>query len=301
VRVVVLGDAALDVTVVPSSSLLPGGDVPATIRLGVGGQAANVAVRLARRDVDVTLASPIADDAAGLLLRSRLAAAGVRLEPLTAERSTMVVALLDADGERSMLSDRVGLDVTGAAAALDGAAWVHASGYALADDASGEALSLALRRRERAAVLSVAGGSFEAEPAHAARIRTRLERARTDLLVLDRTEAANLAAVPADATADAVRALASLAVVPIVTAGAAGSMALLGGSVLEVGAATSTEAAVDAPGAGDAYAAALIATLLGRWPPDAGALRSAMEEASAAGGRVAATLGAQAVVSGERA
>lgn len=299
VSIVVLGDAALDVTVVPSGSPEPGGDVPATIRLGIGGQAANVAVRLARRGADVSLASAIADDAAGDLLRSRLAAEGVMLRPLPAERTTMVMALLDPDGERSMLSDRVSLGASGVGTALHGANWVHCSGYALADDASGDAVCDALRRRPDGAVLSVAGGSFDADAAHAARIRGRLECAAVDLLILDRREAANLVEARTDAIPDLARSVAALAPVTIVTAGAAGSVALLDGSLIEVTAASAGRA-VDATGAGDAYAAGLIRALHGAWPPGVQGLRSAMEGASALGAQVAARMGAQAVVSGER-
>ena len=50
-RVVVIGDATLDVTVAPAEPMRHGGDVAAAIRLAPGGQGANVAVRLARRAV----------------------------------------------------------------------------------------------------------------------------------------------------------------------------------------------------------------------------------------------------------
>jgi sugar/nucleoside kinase (ribokinase family) len=301
VRIVVLGDAALDVSVVPVRPPVAAGDVPATVRLGVGGQAANVAVRLARRGIEVTLASPLAGDLTGELLRDRLVATGVALWPLPAERSTTVVALVDRDGERSMLSDRVSLDPSGIAPLVEGANWVHCSGYALADDASGEALSRALRRRHDGAVLSVAGGSFEADAPHAARIRSRLDAAGVDLLVLDRGEAASVVGAPDAPLLDLVRGLGALAAIAVVTAGTAGSAAVCDGSVIEVAASPLAERAVDATGAGDAYAAALIAELHEGWPPDASRLRSAMEAASAAGARVAMTPGAQAAVAGERA
>ena len=57
---------------------------------------------------------------------------------------------------------------------------------------------------------------------------------------------------------------------------------------------------VDATGAGDAYAAALIAALMGTaWPPDVSTLRAAMEAGSLAGGLVSRVLGAQGRVAGE--
>jgi sugar/nucleoside kinase (ribokinase family) len=57
---------------------------------------------------------------------------------------------------------------------------------------------------------------------------------------------------------------------------------------------------VDATGAGDAYAAALIVALLpAAWPPDLATLRTAMEAGSRAGGLVSRVLGAQGRIAGE--
>jgi sugar/nucleoside kinase (ribokinase family) len=57
---------------------------------------------------------------------------------------------------------------------------------------------------------------------------------------------------------------------------------------------------VDATGAGDAYAAALIAALLpASWPPGVATLRAAMEAGSRAGGLVSRVLGAQGHIAGE--
>ncbi|MGH2456946.1 MAG: carbohydrate kinase family protein, partial [Candidatus Limnocylindria bacterium] len=164
-RFVVVGDAGLDVTVAPSRPLRDGGDVPATIRLGPGGQGANVAVRLARRGADVRLVAPIGEDTAGRLLRETLVADGVAVEAQPASRSASVVALLDPGGERSMLSDRRSLNPGGIPAALAGASWVHCSGYPLLDDATGDALARALGDRGAGVRLSVAGGSVPPEPA----------------------------------------------------------------------------------------------------------------------------------------
>jgi len=94
-RVTVIGDSTLDVTVRPTQGPRPGGDVPARIGLSPGGQGANVAVRLARDGVTVLLVTAIADDAAGQILTSNLVVDGVILERLPAERSGAVVALLD--------------------------------------------------------------------------------------------------------------------------------------------------------------------------------------------------------------
>ena len=66
-RFAVLGDCTLDIAIVPEARRRHGGDVPAEIRLGPGGQAANLAVRLARMGErsSVRLVAAMADDLAG--------------------------------------------------------------------------------------------------------------------------------------------------------------------------------------------------------------------------------------------
>ena len=105
--ITVVGDALLDVHVVPARPPRPGGDVPAEIRLEPGGQGANVAVRLGRRRLPVRLVCALGADAAGGLLRERLAADGVEVVGISAPASGAVVVLLDAMRERTMLSQRV--------------------------------------------------------------------------------------------------------------------------------------------------------------------------------------------------
>ena len=63
--ITVVGDALLDVYVVPARPPRPGGDVPAEIRIEPGGQGANVAVRLGRRRLPVRLVCALGADAAG--------------------------------------------------------------------------------------------------------------------------------------------------------------------------------------------------------------------------------------------
>jgi hypothetical protein len=133
-----------------------------------------VAVRLARRGLAVRLVTAVGSDDAGRLLTEALAAEGVELAALPAARSATVVALLDLAGERTMLSDRQTLDPAAAGGALSGAAWVHCSGYALLDDAAGDALAEALGGLPQDVRVSLAGGSLPPEPARADRFRRRL-------------------------------------------------------------------------------------------------------------------------------
>ncbi|MBW0118135.1 PfkB family carbohydrate kinase, partial [Pseudonocardia abyssalis] len=64
-RVVVVGDLAVDVLVTPSAPAVPGADVPARIRTVGGGAGANTAAWLAHLGAEVTLVARVGDDAAG--------------------------------------------------------------------------------------------------------------------------------------------------------------------------------------------------------------------------------------------
>ena len=285
--VALVGDTTLDVTVRPDAPPRPGGDVPASITIAPGGQGANVAVRLARAGVPVRLATAIADDAAGRLLLPALEAEGVALVRMAAASSATVIALLAADGERAMLSDRVTLDPAAIAAACAGAAWVHCSAYSLADDATGDALAAALGSLPAGTRVSAGGGSLPPDAARAARVRNRMATARVGLLILEHEEVAALLDAPVPSLPAAADALAGAfpATIAVVTGGAAGSAAAGPGFALSVPAHDPSSPMVDATGAGDAYAAALIAGLLAApWPPDVAVLRTAMEAGSRAGG-----------------
>ena len=135
--ITVIGDALLDVHVVPAMPLRPGGDVPAEIRLEPGGQGANVAVRLARQGLGVRLACALGTDAAGDLLRERLAADHVELVDLGSEATGAVVVLRDANGERTMLSQRVSLGRRLSALTVADADWLVVSGYVLLEPDAG--------------------------------------------------------------------------------------------------------------------------------------------------------------------
>lgn len=300
--ITVIGDATLDITVRPAEAVRVGGDVPAQISLSPGGQGANVAIRLARAGREVRLATAIADDPAGRILRASLDGDGVALIRIQAERSGVVVALLDEAGERAMLSDRVSLDPDGLAAACAGAEWIHCSVYALADDATGDALAELLGSLSQMSRVSAGGGSMSLDPDRAGRVRRRLATAGTDLLILGRDEAAGLLDLPLPSLAAAADALATAfpGLVAVVTGGAAGSAAAGPGFALSVAAQDPAAPMVDATGAGDAYAAALIDALLAApWPPTVPALRAAMEAASHRGGLASRVLGAQARTTAE--
>jgi ribokinase len=285
-QVLVLGDALLDVHVTPAQPMQPGADVPAEIRLEPGGQGANLAVRLARRGVDVRLRCALGSDAAGALVRSALAADGVVIDSVDARATGSVVVLVDRDGRRTMLSQRAPLMRPSFAA--DGAAWLVMSGYVLLESNATQLAADPLP--DRRAVIGCALDRSEVEQWRAA-----LRALSPDLVVLNGDEAEVLSGGAPERAATLATELDAV----VVVTDAAGASAAVGGETIRV--AHDAVATVDTTGAGDAFAAALIAELLNvTWPPPRDAIERALESAASLATAVTRVRGAQARVGGER-
>jgi len=301
---VVVGDSTLDVTVRPVQPLRAGSDMPAQILVSPGGQGANVAVRLARQGRTVRLITAVADDAPGRLLHQALDHERVELTLLPAAATGRVVSLIDSSGERTMASDRAQLDAAEIIAGVD-AAWLYCSGYPLADEAFGDGLAHALGQRPATTRLSIGGGSVQHEMA--ATFEQRVVGARADVLLLSVDEAGALIGAGQGSPGEAAAALSTRfathlpGVLVVVTGGSQGSAAAGGGRSIDQPAHAMDGPMVDATGAGDAYAAALIARLVdGAWPPAAPELQAAMAAASRLGALVSRAVGAQVPVAGEQ-
>ncbi len=301
--VCVIGDCALDVTAAQHGPLVRGGDSPAAIDVSPGGQGANVAVRLARLGVPVRLVTALARDPAGDWLRARLEAEGVGLAATPVRSSSLVVALLDEAGERTMLSDRATFVAAAdaLAASVREAGWIHCSGYVLRDPREARPVAGVLAARANGHRVSVAGGSAGDDRA-AETLRWALGQIRPDLLVVGLGEARWLVEDPAADAPSAVSRLADAATLVVVTAGEGGADACLAGrAIVHAPAPQDPSPVVDATGAGDAFTAALIAALRDDgWPPMSGAVSSALARASRAGGSAARVPGAQGRILGER-
>lgn len=291
--VAVIGDALLDVHVTLSSAVRPGADTPASVRLEPGGQGANLAVRLARRGVDVRLTCALGDDVAGTTLRGALAADCVDLRPIPVDATGTVVVIGGPNGERTMLSQRVSLVQHLEATSLEDASWLVLSGYLLLEpDAS--RLAQLVTASERRMVIGCA-----LEPAQAEDWTAALRALRPSLVVLNRDEASILDRHSTDAALLAVRLAGDLDAVVVVTE-ANGACAAVGDRVTRASA-PDGEPATDTTGAGDAFAAVLIAGLLDEtWPPAGDSLERGMAAATRVASAVARTPGAQGRVAGER-
>jgi sugar/nucleoside kinase (ribokinase family) len=288
----VVGDCTLDVSIAePLEPTAAGGDARARLGLGPGGQAANMAVRLARRGQAVRLVCPLADDAAGDVLRAAMRRERVDLVALPAPQTSMVVAFVHPGGERSMLSDRVQLEGD-LAAALNGTDWVHLSGYALRERLEAERVVTSVRGVGTRWV-SVAGGSFGSW-ADARIARDAIDAMGAALLVVNRDEAGLLAGNPYRTAADAAQRLARSDRLVVVTDGRRGCAAAGLGVNGTLAAEAPATAVLDATGAGDAFTAELLSRLAPAWPPHVRLIHEALAAASQAGGEASAQLGAQA-------
>jgi sugar/nucleoside kinase (ribokinase family) len=158
-RIATFGDVLLDVVVLLSEPLAPGGDVRASNRAGAGGQAANVAAWAAELGAAARCIGKRGDDPAGELVARELTALGVELAGPAVGGATGVVVSIAREDDRSLASDP-GVSATLSPEEID-AAWVacdvlHLSGYALLREPIAAAALLAARlARQQGARVSV--------------------------------------------------------------------------------------------------------------------------------------------------
>jgi ribokinase len=277
-RIVVLGDVMVDVVAHLDGAVAPGSDAPARIAFHGGGSAANVAAWLAAAGVRCALVARVGEDERGRSAGAELRAAGVDAR-LTAdpERPTgTCVVLVAPGGERTMIPD-AGAGHGLAASDLPDELLVsgghlHVAGYALLRPGSRAAARSAIERaRARRMTVSV-------DPSSAALLSPAfLDLARgADLLL---PNVAEVGALTGERDPErAARRLAERIPEVVVKMGALGALWAAGGEVRRVEAA-SARSPIDTTGAGDAFAAGLLAARVDGASP---------EEALAAGCRLAA-------------
>ena len=264
-RIVVVGDVMTDVVTTLEGPIAHGSDTRARIEQRPGGGGANVAVWLARAGARVTLIAAVGDDLPGRAAAEGLAAEAVdaRLTVAAGRPTGSCVVLVEPGGERSMLPDPGANEALRREPLPADAAHLHLSGYALLRPAS-RAAAQALLGAARAAGLGVSVDPASAAPLAAAGAAAFLDwTGAVDLLLPNRDE---LAALGGEAAA-----LIPPAREVVVTLGAAGARWTDGTRSLDVPAAGVD--AVDATGAGDAFAAGLLAARVDRRRPRGGPRR----------------------------
>jgi ribokinase len=157
----VLGDAHLDVVVRMSGPLTEETDTPAATRLGVGGQAANVAAWVTALGGQSRLIAARGTDLGAEIVSAELARRAVDVVgPIVPGNTGVVVSLSTGGRQRSMLTDRgVGAALSADAVTpdwLDACEWLHLSGYALAHEpARSAAVAMAQAATRRSVRLAV--------------------------------------------------------------------------------------------------------------------------------------------------
>jgi sugar/nucleoside kinase (ribokinase family) len=193
-RVVSLGDLALDVVVQIDGAIAQGADTPAEISLSAGGQGANVAAWAAALGARAGWLGKRADDAAGRLAADELERRGVELlGPVVSEGNGVVVSLVDRTGERSMFPARgVATELRPDELEPDWLACdhLHVSGYALtAEPVASAAVRAVELARSRGAQASVDLSSWSAiRDTGPARFRALVESLRPDVVFANEDE-----------------------------------------------------------------------------------------------------------------
>ncbi len=283
--ILVVGDLVTDVLVAHGGPLELGSDTAAAITVGGGGQAANTAAWLAHTGRPVTLIASVGDDPAGRERVAELNAAGVRCAVRAHPGAvTGSVVVLAGPEERTMITDR------GAALLLDPAdvrhaietteaRHLHLSGYPLLHDGSRPA-GLEALAAAAAHGLTTSVDAASAAPLRSVGAETFLTWVRGCDLLLCNADEADVLAGPGPAPQQA-RLLTEYVRNVVVKQGAAGATwAARDGLVRSV--APDRVPMKDPTGAGDAFAAGLLAAWCAGEEPEA---------ALKAGG----TLGAEAV------
>ena len=243
-----------------------------------GGSLSNTLVALSRLDaaaggggvdtaLPVGLAGSVGGDALGDFYRAKMRKAGVAFvsEPQVDGTTGTVIVLTTPDAQRTLLSflgTSAEVRFDGALeAAATGAQLLVVEGYLLEQLDTVAAISAAVIAARRAgALVALTCADVGVVRAHAPAFRAVLA-AGVDVLFANAAEATELAGVP-DA-AEAAAALASSASMVVVTDGSHGAfLATAEGGVTHVPAHWAAAAPVDTCGAGDAYAAGVLYSLL---------------------------------------
>ncbi|MEV4688245.1 carbohydrate kinase family protein [Microbacterium sp. LWH3-1.2] len=250
---VVIGDLVADLIVLGGTALERGTDNPAEVRLTRGGSAANVAVAAAVRHPSRFIGR-VGQDTLALALVGELEAAGVDAKVQRHGRTGSIVVLVDAVGERTMITDR------GAAAELDDidpawladADWVHVPLYGFATVRSTRAVTdAATRASARGAQVSLDLSSVATMRALGGeRLRRVLAELRPEVVFANDDEARLARELGVERTG-----------VYVVKRGAEPVLVSADGATTEVPV-ERVDDVVDSTGAGDAFAAGFIVAAL---------------------------------------
>ncbi len=279
-RIVCLGDVMIDVLALLPGPVAIGSDVPAPISFSHGGSAANTAAWLAKLGAPSVFTGRVGDDEFGRAASEQLRQQGVttRISIDPAVPTGVCLVLIGPDGQRSMVPSAGANATLGAAepGLLAPTDWLHLSGYSLLNAGSRTAARCAL---EVAAELGcpVSVDAASAEPIRRLGAGQFLAWLPSGTLLLANVDELNaLTGEEFDGEAG-VAGLVGCGLTLVIKDGPRG--AVLASSEGTQRLPTEPAAVLDSTGAGDAFAAGLLATL---WDG------AALPDAVAAGNRVGA-------------
>ena len=246
-KILVIGDVIEDVIVIPESEIRPNTDTNAAIHKSMGGQAANVASWLAFLGVQTRFVGCV-----GLSDVRKLAAEleqnGIEAALQSSAKPTGSLVVLVQGASRSMLTDRgANLDLNLRSIDPTGFAAVYLSGYSLFGRALGEIKDFAARVKQAGALLAIDPGSYGYIKDHGLEDFKELI-SEADLIFPNLEE-------------DQLLGLSGVVALNVVTKGQSGAEAhwANGQSVEVAGLATES---IDPTGAGDAFCAGFLASLV---------------------------------------
>jgi ribokinase len=246
-KILVIGDVIEDVIVIPESEIRPNTDTKSAIHKSMGGQAANVASWLAFLGVQTRFVGCV-----GLTdvrkLEAELDQIGIEAALQSSAKPTGSLVVLVQGASRSMLTDRgANLDLNLRAIDPTGFAAVYLSGYSLLGRALDEIKDFAARVRQAGALLAIDPGSYGFIEDHGLEAFKELI-SEADLIFPNLEE-------------DQLLGLSGAVALSVVTKGQNGAEAhwANGQSVEIAGLATES---IDPTGAGDAFCAGFLASLV---------------------------------------
>ncbi len=240
-----LGDLLLDVIVRLDGPIAEDTDTYGCTRVGVGGQAANVAAWVVELGGRSRFIGKRARDPAGRILAKELRERSVELAGPEVETGTgTVVSIATPDGARTMLSDR-GVSTELAPeeldeAWLDGCEWLHVPGYSLVRSPLRETALTAADRAPRVSVDLSSTAAIEAHGLDA--FRDTVAGLRPEVVFANEAEAELVGDVEAPTV--------------VIKRGARGCVVVTSAGSVELASGEAT--AVDTTGAGDAFAAGFL-------------------------------------------
>ena len=246
-KILVIGDVIEDVIVIPESEIRPNTDTNSAIHKSMGGQAANVASWLAFFGVQTRFVGCV-----GLAdvrkLEAELDQIGIEAALQSSAKPTGSLVVLVQGASRSMLTDRgANLDLNLRSIDPTGFAAVYLSGYSLFGRALGEIKDFAARVKQAGALLAIDPGSYGYIKDHGLEDFKELI-SEADLIFPNLEE-------------DQLLGLSGVVALNVVTKGQNGAEAhwANGQSVEVAGLATES---IDPTGAGDAFCAGFLASLV---------------------------------------